>query len=78
MTYVQSRSIFYCVFSLFLHWDTKENTHFWNIFFISDSTSFFSAQLSQSTEVAHGGTVLFDNVVVNYGSDYIQTGGIYM
>ena len=43
-----------------------------------DSTSFFSAQLSQNTEVAHGGTVVFDLVVVNYGSDYIQTGGIYM
>ena len=43
-----------------------------------DSTSFFSAQFSQDTEVAHGGTAVFDLVVVNYGSDYIQSGGTYL
>ena len=41
-----------------------------------NSTSFFSAQLSEQT--SHGGTVVFDLVEVNYGDDYIQTGGIYM
>ena len=40
--------------------------------------TFFSAQLSADLEVLNGGTVVFDTVVVNYGDDYIQTGGIYM
>ena len=43
-----------------------------------DPVSFFSVQLSANLQVAHGGTVVFDLVAVNYGSDYIQTGGIYM
>ena len=45
---------------------------------VLDPISFFSVQLSEDLQVAHDGTVVFDSVVVNYGSDYIQTGGIYM
>ena len=43
-----------------------------------DSASFFSAQPSENTEVAHNGIVNFDRVIVNFGADYIQSGGIYM
>ena len=51
------------------------------LFFLNqalDSMSFFSAQLSEDTEVFHGATVVFDLVVVNYASDYIQSGGTYL
>ena len=40
--------------------------------------SFFSAQLAEDTAVAHNGIVHFDRVIVNFGADYIQSGGIYM
>ena len=43
-----------------------------------DSTSFFSVQLTEDTVIAHNGTVHFDQVIVNFGADYIQSGGIYM
>ena len=52
------------------------------IFFVltveQDSTSFFSVQLAEDTIVAHNGTVNFYRVIVNFGADYIQSGGIYM
>ena len=45
---------------------------------ISDSRSFFSVQLSVDTVVSDGLVVPFDVIIVNYGNDYIQSGGIYM
>ena len=43
-----------------------------------DSTSFFSVQLTEVTTVAHNGTINFDRIIVNFGADYIQSGGIYV
>ena len=48
------------------------------VFIAQDSTSFFSVQLSEYTQVSHNGTINFDRILVNYGGDYIQSGGIYM
>ena len=42
------------------------------------STSFFSVQIAQDTEVLNKDTVQFDLVKVNYGDDFITSGGIYM
>ena len=52
--------------------------HFILTFSAQDSTSFFSVQLIEDTSVSHNGTVGFNKVLVNYGDDYIQSGGIYM
>ena len=41
-------------------------------------TSFFSIQLTENTIIAHNGTIHFNHILVNYGDDYIQSGGIYM
>ena len=43
-----------------------------------DSTTFFSAHFSENASVAHGAILTFDNVTVNYGDDYIQSGGLYL
>ena len=43
-----------------------------------DMTSFFSVQLTENTIVAHNGTINFNRIIVNFGADYIQSGGIYV
>ena len=43
-----------------------------------DSSSFFSAQFTEDVTIAHGDILQFDNVIVNFGDDYIQSGGLYM
>ena len=43
-----------------------------------DSTSFSSVQVTENTIVAHKGTINFDRIIVNFGADYIQSGGIYV
>ena len=43
-----------------------------------DSTTFFSAHFAEDASVAHGAILKFDNVTVNYGDDYIQSGGLYL
>ena len=48
------------------------------LFSEQSSTSFFSVQIAQDTEVLNDDTVQFDLVKVNYGDDYIASGGIYM
>ena len=45
---------------------------------IQNSSSFFSVQLTEVTTIPHGEILDFDDVIVNYGNDYIQSGGIYM
>ena len=48
------------------------------MFSAQDSTSFFSVQFLEDTSVSHNSTVGFNKVLVNYGDNYIQSGGIYM
>ena len=43
-----------------------------------DSSSFFSVQFTADTSIPHLGILDFDDVIVNYGDDYILSGGIYM
>ena len=45
---------------------------------IQDSSSFFSAQFTDDVTVPNGDILQFDDVIVNYGDDYIQSGGLYM
>ena len=70
----------FCVQAGGLSCKNEQRPGFTNVFVkpLVDSTSFFSAQLSEDTDVAHGGTVVFDLVIANYGSDFIQSGGVYM
>ncbi len=51
---------------------------YYKIIFIAVSRSFFSVQLSQSKDVSSGLVVPFDTIIVNFGDNYIQSGGIYM
>ena len=43
-----------------------------------DSSSFFSVQFIADTSIPHLEILDFDDVIVNYGDDYILSGGIYM
>ena len=43
-----------------------------------DSSSFFSVQFTADTSIPHLDILDFDDVIVNYGGDYIQSGGLYM
>ena len=43
-----------------------------------DSSSFFSVQFTTDTTIPHLEILDFDDVIVNYGDDYILSGGIYM
>ena len=43
-----------------------------------DSTTFISAHFAEDASVAHGAILTFNNVTVNYGDDYIQSGGLYL
>ena len=45
---------------------------------IQNSNSFFSVQFSADTIIPHGDILDFDDVIVNFGDDYIQSAGIYM
>ena len=45
---------------------------------IQNSSSFFSVQFTEVTTIPHGEILDFDDVIVNYGDDYILSGGIYM
>ena len=43
-----------------------------------DSSSFFSVQFSDTTDIGHGDIMDFDEIIVNFGDDYIQSGGLYV
>ena len=43
-----------------------------------DSGSFFSVQFSDTADIGHGDIMDFDVIIVNYGDDYIQSGGLYV
>ena len=43
-----------------------------------DSSSFFSVQFTADTNIPYLDIMDFDDVIVNYGDDYIQSGGLYM
>ena len=45
---------------------------------IQNSSSFFSVQFKDITTIPHGEILDFDDVIVNCGDDYIQSGGLYM
>ena len=45
---------------------------------VQNSNSFFSVQFTEITTIPHGDILDFDDVIVNYGDDYIQSGGLYM
>ena len=45
---------------------------------IQNSSSFFCVQFTEVTTIPHGEILDFDDVIVNYGDDYIQSGEIYM
>ena len=47
-------------------------------FAVQDTTSFFSVQFSVDTQVQHSNVLVFDRVIVNYGDDYLESGGIYL
>ena len=43
-----------------------------------NSNSFFSVQFTADTIIPHGDFLDFDDVIVNFGDDYIQSAGLYM
>ena len=43
-----------------------------------DSSSFFSVQFTEDTIIPQGDILDFDDVIVNFGDDYVQSGGLYM
>ena len=45
---------------------------------VQNSVSFFSAQMSSEQTVLYGDTVNFDQVIVNYGDDFISSGSVYL
>ena len=47
-------------------------------FFYSGGRSFFSVQFKEDTTVAYGETLTFDEIITNFGNNYIALGGIYM
>ena len=43
-----------------------------------NSISFFSVQFTADVIIPHGDILDFDDVIVNFGDDYIQSGWLYM
>ena len=43
-----------------------------------DSSSFFSVQFTEDVTIPYGDILQFNDVIVNFGDDYIQSGGLYM
>ena len=56
----------------------KEIEQLKNKLAIQNSSSFFSVQFTADTTIPHGDILDFDDVIVNYGDDYILSGGLYM
>ena len=56
----------------------KEIEQLKNKLTIQNSSSFFSVQFTADTTIPHGEILDFDDVIVNYGDDYILSGGLYM
>ena len=47
-------------------------------FTVQDSTSFFSVQFSIDTQVQHGSVLVFADIIINYGDDYLESAGVYL